>query len=54
MENEVKTYFYEKYNKLNIKVVPGHWPDFKSKAEVDKWIAILEKTAELFLGVEKA
>ena len=50
MEKEVEAYFIEKYKKANIKLVPGHWPDFKSKEEVDRWISILEKSKELFLN----
>jgi hypothetical protein len=35
---EIRTYFHEKYKELNIRVTPGHYPNFKTKEEVDKWI----------------
>lgn len=38
MTKEVETYFLKEYEQCPIKVVPGHWPDFKTKEEVDKWI----------------
>ena len=38
MTTEVSKYFQKQYKELGVRVVPGHWPDFKSKAEVDKWI----------------
>jgi L-arabinose isomerase len=38
MNQEIETYFAEQYKKAKFTVVPGHWPDFKSKEEVDKWI----------------
>ena len=37
MTKEVEEYFFERYEKCGFRVVPGHWPDFKSKEEVDKW-----------------
>jgi hypothetical protein len=40
---EVEAYFIEQYKKASFRVVPGHWPEFKSKEEVDKWIAIYKK-----------
>lgn len=42
MTNEIFEYFKIKYKESNITVVPGHWPDFKSKEEIDKWIKIME------------
>ncbi|WP_251861061.1 hypothetical protein [Clostridium sp. Marseille-Q2269] len=42
MSNEIYEYFMEKYKKANFKVVPGHWPNFKTKEEVDKWLKIME------------
>jgi len=34
--SEVAAYFYEKYEKASFRVVSGHWPDFKTKEEVDE------------------
>lgn len=48
MEDEIYKYFLEKYNKCRIKVVPGHWPDFKTREEVDKWIEKLETQLRFF------
>ena len=42
MTDEIKEYFIEKYKICDVKVVPGHWPDFKSKEEVNKWIKFLK------------
>ena len=52
MTKEVWEYFLEKYEKSNIRVVPGHWPDFKSKEAVDKWLEILNKMFEVAWGRE--
>lgn len=35
---EIEDYFMEQYNKANFKVVPGHWPEMKTKKDVDDWI----------------
>ena len=44
IENEeVRKYFHEEYNKINVKVVPGHWPNFNTKDEVDEWIYHMKK-----------
>lgn len=44
IENEeVRKYFHEEYNKINVRVVPGHWPNFKTKDEVDEWICHMKK-----------
>jgi hypothetical protein len=42
MTNDVKSYFFKKYKNSHIRVVPGHWPDFKSKKEVNNWFLLLE------------
>jgi len=39
---EAQKYFFKKYQQANIRVVPGHWPDFKSKEEVDSWFESME------------
>lgn len=54
MREEAKLYFIEEYQKQDIRVAPGHWPDFATKEEVDKWIEGLrvqkEIMEELFKG----
>lgn len=44
--DEVRKYFHEEYAKISIQVVPGHWPDFTSKKEVDEWIKHMKKLEE--------
>ena len=46
MTDEVWKYFLKKYEKAGFRVVPGHWPDFKSKEDVDKWIQSHEKLSD--------
>jgi len=46
MTDAVWKYFWEKYRKCDFRVVPGHWPDFKSKEDVDKWIQSHEKLSD--------
>lgn len=43
MTDEVWKYFWARYRKCDFRVVPGHWPDFESKEDVDKWIQSNEK-----------
>lgn len=45
MTEEVKKYFFEKYEASSVRVVPGHWPDFKTKEEVDEWLKVIEDIA---------
>lgn len=46
---EIQKYFFEQYQKASFRVVPGHWPNFKTKEDVDKWIKQMEKLInELF------
>lgn len=45
---DVMAYFFEKYEKANFSVVPGHWPDFKTKEEVDEYMDANEKIIEVF------
>lgn len=40
--DEVFEYFKEQYEKASFRVVPGHWPDFESKEEVDRCISMHE------------
>lgn len=41
--DEIFAYFQEQYAKTDVCVVPGHWPDFQSKEEVDVWIEGLNR-----------
>ncbi|MEN6567156.1 MAG: hypothetical protein ABFC57_12750 [Veillonellales bacterium] len=41
MTDEVWNYFRKRYKESDVRVVPGHWPDFKTKEEVDKWFKIV-------------
>lgn len=41
--DEARKYFYEEYKKIDINVTPGHFPNFKTIEEVDKWISFMEK-----------
>lgn len=43
---EARKYFFEEYQKQDFRVFPGHWPDFASKEEVDKWIDMQNKMME--------
>ena len=45
--DEVMAYL-ERYEKSSFRVVPGHWPDFKTKEEVDEYIDVTEKIMEAF------
>ena len=40
---EARRYFMERYSQLPFRVIPGHWPDFASKEEVDRWIDLHQK-----------
>jgi hypothetical protein len=35
--NEIMEYFKKRYAESDIRVVPGHWPQFETKAQVDEW-----------------
>lgn len=52
MEKEIEQYFYEQYEKCGFKLVPGHWPDFKTIEEVDKWFR-MAKIVEAMAGIDK-
>ncbi|MDK2824084.1 MAG: hypothetical protein PWQ67_1923 [Clostridia bacterium] len=47
MDNEVKEYFIQQYKKVKFRAVPSHWPDFKTKEEVDQWISKMENIMEI-------
>lgn len=44
----VKEYFHEQYKKADFSVVPGHWPDFKTKEEVDEWLDTMSRLIAAF------
>ena len=46
MTDAVWKYFLERYKKCDFRVTPYHWPDFKSKEAVDKWIQSNEKLSD--------
>lgn len=46
--DEVMAYFFEKYENASFRVVPGHWPDFQTKEEVDEYIDATEKIMAAF------
>lgn len=48
MEKDIQDYFYQQYAKSTVKVVPGHWPDFQSKEDVDRWIDGLNEMDAFF------
>lgn len=45
---DAKEYFIQEYLKQDIRVVPGHWPDFATKEEVDDWLEKQNKHYKLF------
>lgn len=49
---EARKYFIEEYRKQDFRVVPGHWPDFANKDEVDKWIDIMSKLSKSMFDKE--
>ncbi len=49
---EIEDYFEEQYENCGIKVVPGHWPEMKTKEDVDKWISGLKMIAGFFTSDE--
>lgn len=53
MTDEVWRYFIGQYEKCSFRVVPGHWPDFKSKEDVDKWIQVSEKISNVLFEEEE-
>ena len=48
MTKEIEEYFFEKYKNVGFRLVPGHWPDFKSREEVDEWIKSTEAITRAF------
>lgn len=39
--NPVMEYFFERYNNAGFRVVPGHWPEFQYREEIDEWIDVM-------------
>jgi hypothetical protein len=52
--DEVMTYFFERYERASFRVVPGHWPNFKTKEEVDEYIDTTEKIMKAVMRSEEA
>jgi len=50
MEKEVHKYFIKKLKEERIRILPGHYPELKTKEEVDKWISIIKKSFEDFFN----
>jgi nitrogen regulatory protein PII-like uncharacterized protein len=48
MKKDVYDYFIQQYEKASFRVVPGHWPDFESKEDVDKWIKMTQDMLNFF------
>lgn len=46
MQEDIKKYFLEQYTKARFRVVPGHWPDFQSKNEVDQWFVTMNELVQ--------
>ncbi|MFW3588066.1 hypothetical protein [Vagococcus fluvialis] len=38
VDDSIREYFLEQYEKQDWKVVPGHWPTMETKEDVDNWI----------------
>lgn len=47
MTDEVKEYAEKRILESNIRMVPGHYPDFKSKEHVDMWLKMSHAAFEL-------
>jgi hypothetical protein len=43
VDPEIEEYFLDQYEKAGFSVVPGHWPDMKTKEDVDAWICFMKK-----------
>lgn len=48
MKKDVYDYFIQQYEKASFRVVPGHWPDFATKEEVDRWIKMTQDMLNFF------
>ncbi len=48
LREKARWHFVEECKKQNIRVLPGHHPDFSTKEEVDEWIAFRNSLRELF------
>lgn len=48
VNDDVMQYFFERYENCGFKVLVGHWPDFKSKEEVDEWIKFTDKLFDTY------
>jgi len=48
MEREIRKYFTKRLKEEEIQILPEHYPELKTKEEVDKWIRIIKKSFEDF------
>lgn len=49
---EIEEYFEKQYAKSSFRVVPGHWPEMKTKKEVDEWISNMERMVTAYNDFE--
>lgn len=54
MEKDIIEYFESKYKDAGFSVVPGDWPDFKTKEEVDLWINDMENQLNRLIAYAKS
>lgn len=52
VNEEVMEYFKAKYQQASFRVVPGHWPNFQTKEEVDEWINSMNELSELAISMK--
>ena len=52
MTDEVREYAEKRILESNIRMVPGHYPDFKSKEHVDMWLKMSHAAFELHKNSE--
>lgn len=53
MNDDLRSYINERYEKSPVRVVSGHTPDFKSKEEVDDYFNQVENFVEYMINKRK-
>jgi hypothetical protein len=53
MERKIRKYFVKRLKEEGIQILPGHYPELKTKEEVDKWIRIIKKSFKDFFKEEE-
>lgn len=48
MPQELKDYANKRIEESGIRMVPGHYPVFESKEDVDKWIEMKQRAFEMY------